>query len=198
MEIIHSLFPIPMLQSNLDVPPFILDYLKEQKLEKVPNGYMSEKNILDHPLMQRPKTFLMRKVNTFFNDVCGHSDDVSLEMICSWINLHKTGNFAHTHSHLNSVVSGIWYISTTEKTGHISFMRDDLMFGNSAKFEIKNPNSFNQEDFNFFPNSGDIIIFPSTLKHWVTPNLDDCDRISIAFNCIARGTVKTEGTSYTI
>jgi uncharacterized protein (TIGR02466 family) len=198
MEITHSIFPIPIFQTNLDVPPFIIDYLKDQKLNRIPNGYMGEKNILDHPSMQRAKTFLMRKVNTFFYNICGHSDDVYLDMVCSWINLHKTGDFAHTHIHMNSVVSGVWYISTTEKTGQISFMRDSFLFGNSIQFEIESINAFNQDSFNFSPVSGDIIIFPSILKHWVAPNLDDCDRVSIAFNCIARGTMKTESVPYTI
>jgi uncharacterized protein (TIGR02466 family) len=198
MDNVQVLFSTPIFQSKLDVPEFITDHLRNQKVEKVFGGYKSEENILDHPLLERPKTFLMRKVNTFFHNVCGYSDSVKLEIVCSWINLHKPGNWAHSHSHLNSIVSGVWYISTTEKTGSISFLRDNLLFGSSISFDVNDINSHNQQDYSFNPRSGDVLIFPSNLIHSVNPNLDECDRISIAFNCIARGTVKTEGTSYTI
>jgi ectoine hydroxylase-related dioxygenase (phytanoyl-CoA dioxygenase family) len=40
----------------------------------------------------------------------------------------------------------------------------------------------------------DIIIFPSTLFHYVKPNTSNRDRISIAFNTFARGHIKTEST----
>lgn len=36
--------------------------------------------------------------------------------------------------------------------------------------------------FQIRPRAGTLLIFPAYLTHWVYPNQDDADRISVAFN----------------
>ena len=43
-------------------------------------------------------------------------------------------------------------------------------------------NGFNSTVMSVTPEVGKLIIFPSWLVHYVEPNLDDSDRISMAFN----------------
>ena len=37
------------------------------------------------------------------------------------------------------------------------------------------------------PQEGDVLFFPGWLKHWVSPNTTELDRISISFNMSIRG-----------
>ena len=50
-------------------------------------------------------------------------------------------------------------------------------------------NEFNGDNYSFTPRNGDLLIFPSTLKHSVTYNEVDIERYSIAFNYMVRGDV---------
>ena len=47
---------------------------------------------------------------------------------------------------------------------------------------INEYNKFTSADISVEPELGKLIIFPSWLVHYVQNNLDDSDRISIAFN----------------
>ena len=45
------------------------------------------------------------------------------------------------------------------------------------------PNRLNSAEYLMYPEPGDLVIFPSWLKHYVEPNLNkDIERISISFN----------------
>jgi hypothetical protein len=43
-------------------------------------------------------------------------------------------------------------------------------------------NKFTSTDMSVVPSPGKLVLFPSWLVHYVENNLDDTDRISIAFN----------------
>ena len=52
-------------------------------------------------------------------------------------------------------------------------------------FKRKDPgswNPFNSAEYYIDPKPGDLIIFPSTITHWVEPNPSKDDRITLAFN----------------
>ena len=50
------------------------------------------------------------------------------------------------------------------------------------KKDPKHWNAFNSAEYFIEPTPGDLIIFPSTINHWVEPNPSKNDRISLAFN----------------
>jgi uncharacterized protein (TIGR02466 family) len=51
---------------------------------------------------------------------------------------------------------------------------------------IKEQNSFTQSVVSVQPKTGSLIIFPSWLMHYVVPNENKDDRISLAFNAEVR------------
>ena len=101
-----------------------------------------------------------------------------------WGNLtgYKDYNIAHTHG--NSVISGVYYLKTPPNCGRICFYNpahegiDYLWEYCIKKFTIQNSSSWKigVED-------GDLLLFPSWLKHSVEPNLNKKEhRMSLAFN----------------
>jgi uncharacterized protein (TIGR02466 family) len=99
-----------------------------------------------------------------------------------WININGQGAFNTPHDHAGFQWSGCYYAAVPEtsqgRSGQIEFLdsRGGLN-GNTlpgsrvyaTKFQVR-------------PYPGLLLIFPSYLRHWVYPNLEDAERISIAFN----------------
>ena len=42
-----------------------------------------------------------------------------------WININPPGSYNHEHHHMNSILSGVYYIDAHESQGNINFMRSD-------------------------------------------------------------------------
>ena len=80
-------------------------------------------------------------------------------------------------------------MTTTSKTGKLVVHSDHKLFGNLLDFPKRVYNEFNGDNYSFTPRNGDLLIFPSTLKHSVTHNEVDIERYSIAFNYMVRGDV---------
>jgi len=98
-------------------------------------------------------------------------------IINSWINLTPPGKRQVTHTHTNSLISGVYYHQTIKEHGGIIFY---------------NPNPFSKmamagaEDQGqcFEPIPSTLILFPSWLEHSTEENISDTIRVSIAFNVI--------------
>lgn len=89
-----------------------------------------------------------------------------------WANINSHGGSDVVHHHNFSVdppqneMSGVYYIKTPENSGQICFLNQMVPHEHSP----------------LTPKEKDLVIFPSYLLHYVTPNLSQEDRISIAFN----------------
>ncbi len=200
MDKVYNLFPIPFLKSYLDVSYEIIDFANNLDYERLETQYIThQKYILDLPNMLPFRSFITEKVYEYFYNVCGFSKEVVPIITTSWINLHHQGDSNDTHIHYNSIVSGVWYLSTEEGTGDFMFMRDNKeLFGNTFSFPSNTPNNYNSGYSAFSPKTGDLFIFPSCLKHRVDPNKEQFNRLSLAFNCLVKGSVESEGVSVDI
>ena len=86
------------------------------------------------------------------------------------------------HSIPNSFRPGTYYVQISEGDDKESGF---LEFADPRSIDMNNrlPNSpFFLDYLKFKPTAGRLVIFPSYLLHWVSPNQDPQDRISIAFN----------------
>lgn len=100
-----------------------------------------------------------------------------------WININSKNHFNERHMHKGSVLSGVFYVSTNINSGQIVFYNpnDKLSFFISPNL-IDQYNFVNSSTWKFTPYDNLLLIFPSWLEHQVTPNFNEDDRISIAFN----------------
>jgi len=200
MDQIIGLFPIPFLRSQLDVTYNVLEFVNYLNYYRDESAYVSEdKNVLDYPYMLPFKDHIETKVKEYFYDVCGMDQCAVPIITTSWINLHRKGDYNETHIHYNSVLSGVWYLSVMENTGDFIFIREDRgLFGNTFSFEHKTINQFNSQLAAFVPQVGDLFIFPSCTKHRVGVNLEEYDRLTLAFNCVIKGSIQSEGVEILI
>ena len=97
-----------------------------------------------------------------------------------WCNINGLGSFNRPHSHPGSVVSGVYYISIPKNSGSIVFLNRDL--DSFFKGHVNKYNEYNSTIWKINPKENECILFPSYLEHYVEPNLNKKERISISFN----------------
>jgi len=97
-----------------------------------------------------------------------------------WYNVNGLGSFNRPHSHPGGVISGVYYVSIPKNSGSIVFLNKDL--DTFYQESIKNYNEYNSSTWKIDPEENKCVLFPSYLKHYVEPNLNKKERISISFN----------------
>jgi uncharacterized protein (TIGR02466 family) len=110
-----------------------------------------------------------------FWDELGYFPDLAPKICRSWINLsHKNEGNGIIHNHGKSILSFVIYLDAIEGNGNIAFENPlDLVL---ASYPL-NSGGFKKE---VEVRTGDLLIFPSYLKHYTLPNLIDKTRIVIA------------------
>ena len=199
MDNVLHLFSTPLLNTYLNVSEEMFQFIKSQKFFRHGNGSMTNEYFLECPEMKFVKDSITNKVKSYLYDTCGISDKIIPELVTSWVNLHRKGDQAQIHIHTNSIVSGVWYISTPKNSGQLLVHCEKRLFGNFLEFPVEEINEFNGSFCSFTPHRGDLIIFPSDLRHSVHSNESDEERFSLAFNYMLRGDVRSgSGTTVKI
>jgi len=100
-----------------------------------------------------------------------------------WININKKGDFNIPHLHPGSFFSGVFYVNCNENSGNIVFENPALTFEYFiSNKEIEKNNNYNSGRMFHAPQNNKLVIFPGYLNHYVEPNQNDEERISISFN----------------
>ena len=188
---INGIFPTPIYLSNLNRKLTSLELKFVEKSKK--NVYKNEGNVTsnnNYILNEKPFTNIKKdldeRVQDYFNKVLSTTDAVTPYITQSWLNYTEANQYHHKHAHPNSLVSGVFYINCHEELDKIKFFNDDYK---TIKPEIKDWNLYNSESWWFSVKTGDIIMFPSSLKHMVETKQGDNTRISLAFNVFINGTI---------
>ena len=96
-----------------------------------------------------------------------------------WCNINYFGSFNRPHTHTGSLISGVYYIDVYENSGNIVFTNKKL---DPHYKKVNAFNEYNSSTWTVKPKENLCILFPSYLKHYVEPNLNKKERISISFN----------------
>jgi uncharacterized protein (TIGR02466 family) len=92
--------------------------------------------------------------------------------------------FHHEHDHPNSIISGVFYFSADKTNDIISFKRSEYK---QIQILYKEANDYNTVQTDIKVESGDLVLFPSSVSHYV-PNTESAKtRISLAFNSFVYG-----------
>jgi uncharacterized protein (TIGR02466 family) len=137
-------------------------------------------------------------INDFFEETKKHIVDYveayDLDEVCVpklsglWFNINGKKDFNKPHIHLggetNASFSAAYYLKVPKNSGKINFINPDPFFPMNPFFskKFKFGNSFNSLEYWVNPKEMDLIIFPSSLFHYVDQNLSDEERISLSFN----------------
>ncbi|ABS67361.1 TIGR02466 family protein [Xanthobacter versatilis] len=103
-----------------------------------------------------------------------------------WVNVLEPGGHQAIHTHANSFISGVVYLTPAHPSANIVFHKSiggtGFLFGNSnpnARINAFNGGKWAMPE----THAGDLVMFPSYLLHEVPANRGE-RRISIAFNAI--------------
>ena len=100
-----------------------------------------------------------------------------------WININGNHNYNDVHVHPGALLSGVYYVKCSPRSGEIVFPRNFSDGFILAKMEEEgNMTLLNQMFAKYTPRVGTMYMFMAHAPHYVEPNLDNDPRISIAFN----------------
>ena len=180
-EELLQLFPTPLLITQYEQPiDKELAYLKTLSYrQQTGNGnYRSDDSyLLRHEKLKNIKNFLGESVNKFTTNVLNSKQRLVITQC--WANRNPKGSRHHEHVHPNSIISGVMYFQINEKLPPIQFAKERQ---DGVKLDPVKYNHVNSESFMLPCKPGELILFPSSLKHSVPINQGDEDRISISFN----------------
>ena len=189
-EHIHGLFPTPVFSKTID-----RDFTEKemQSIELAKNnvnkndGNVTSKNnyILNEPEFKEINKFINDCLDEYLKKVISPKEDLKLYVTQSWLNWTENNEYHHVHAHSNSVVSGVLYIDSDREN-------DRIKFSNPSPYKqlrpaIKEFNIFNSDTWWLSVETGQIVMFPSSLVHQVDLKKGNNTRISLAFNTFYKG-----------
>lgn len=127
---------------------------------------------------------LLTEVGRFGNTVLEyHQLGNKVTGIDWWINVNPQYSYNVLHAHPKSDLSVVYYPAVDEQSSKLSFIRNDAALCTNV--------FYNRPEFYEYmiqPVVGRMYAFPSYLLHYVQSNMQEQDRVSIAFNLnVSRG-----------
>jgi len=184
-----NLFAVPVAKSPIgrNYTDSELKYIESQleRPSKAIDNYASpNKNVLAHDELKDLQTIIQQHLDNYFKAVYNTSNNVALQITQSWLTLSRKGESHHSHTHPNSVVSGVLYVSVAGNDG-INFYRNEenLWF----ELEPSETNYYNSYKIHVATKIGDLVLFPSSVKHGVNKVTEDIKRVSLSFNTFFSG-----------
>lgn len=103
--------------------------------------------------------------------------------LAAWANLLRRGDYFTPHAHADAAWSGVLYVDAGDAGeahgGFLSF-RDPRA---GSGMVVTPTNRFDSADtIHHYPRTGELLVFPAWLVHWVVPYAGERPRVSVAFN----------------
>jgi uncharacterized protein (TIGR02466 family) len=185
---IVELFATPVYKTTVNISETNFGFVNKSRETVMKNSYgnnsSSDTFILNKPEMDGLREQVNSALQYYADSILG-VDGVKLEITQSWINYNDPETSHHTHTHPNSIVSGVIYFS--DEPSDIVFFRPSPV--TNLKPRIKTRTKFNELNFYMPVSKCTMILFPSTTSHGVNINKTNDTRISLAFNTFYSGTL---------
>ena len=176
-----QIFPIPALITKYEHSieeefKFIqnLRYI-EQKENK--NFKSDDTYLLKHKELSKLNNFFKESLNKFTKNIF-HTKQRLVVTQC-WTNRNPPGSKHHEHVHPNSILSGVFYFRQSKTLPPIQFSK---AVQESFKLNSEKYNILNSETFLLPMVDGELVLFPSSLRHSVPFNKGNETRYSMSFN----------------
>ena len=163
---------------------------ERQFISKIPlsesygNLISERRDILNLPELKSLSKWMQSKVNKIFKEMYAPAGNIELKITQSWLNVTNKNQFHHRHNHVNSFLSGVFYIQTGPDD-KIEFHRDG--YSQVAITQIKAVTIFNSPGYFYPVKENMLIMFPSSMVHEVPKVLHDKQRISLSFDTFPSG-----------
>jgi len=150
-------------------------------------NWTSHNSYIFNTKLKKLKEFCEKHIDTYVKQVINPKEETNYYITQSWLNITKPGEWHPHHGHANSIISGVFYISTEE--GDILTWVDPNSKEKELQSEIKDSNIWNTPEWSFTVNNNQLLLFPSWMVHYVPINESARSepRKTIAFNIFAKG-----------
>ena len=150
----------------------------EWKSQLANHNFRSKDSYLTkHEQLKEIVLFFKECVEDYCNTIINSDQRLAITQL--WANRNPKGSKHHEHVHPNSIISGVFYLRQDPKLPPIQFSKSNQ---HGMKLDPKKYNTFNAETFLLPCVAGELILFPSNLRHSVPQNQGEEERISLSFN----------------
>ena len=190
-EEVLQIFPTPVLltkyQGDLSTELKYVDNLPYEVQNENANFRSQDSYLLEIEELKNIKNFFYESLNRYIK-VISNSDQRLVVTQC-WANKNPPGSKHHEHVHPNSILSGVFYLRQDKTLPPIQFQKS---MQHAMKLNPKKYNVLNSESFLLPCVAGELLIFPSNLKHSVPTNMGKESRLSLYFNTFSVDTLGSE------
>ena len=193
-----SIFPSPVyitkrnVDLNLIEKTEIEDVIKEGMNRNLYNTTTKNNYIFD-TVLYNLKKFCEEHIKIYVEQVINPENELDFYITQSWINVVEPGGNIEYHYHANSIISGVFYIST-EEDDKITFTDPNHRIKETLRITPKVYNIWNSDTWFIPSTTNELVLFPSWLGHEAKPNEKaTTDRISLSFNTFVKGTIEGKG-----
>jgi len=192
--VIHQLFPIPVYVSKLgrqltEEESKTINKCKKKTHLNQGNIISEDTYVLENKTLKHLKEDLNEKVVDYFEKIIGSDNPIAPYITQSWLNYTKANQYHHQHFHSNSYVSGVFYLNADPKVDHIKFYRSHFP---EIEPLVTKYNIFNAKSLWFPVETGNVVLFPSSLSHGVDKKIGANTRVSLSFNTYFKGTIGSQ------
>ena len=181
-----NVIQIPFFEWTLpnDIVDDSLDFLNTLKYHK--NGDIESTELFDfQPLTNYVTTACVELQNKIYQT----NEQFQIVPTIFWANKTNFLGKHHRHDHVNSLYSGIVYLTSDENSGATRFYYSNIYrYYESNLFTLSENKSTIKNNFDYYPQKGKMIIFPSNIEHETIANKKS-ERVTIAFNTFIKGVI---------
>lgn len=189
---VFGLFPYPVhiteYPEELDEERAVVANLQYMPTDPYARALVARKHhvtkstyVLDLPEFGKIRAFIVSALEHYRkNTLCV---DNPLGITQSWITLLDPGTEIYSHTHPNSMVSGVFYFESTVEVP-LAFIRSPErgLWTSGALLTTDSFNEFNCHWLKVPVEKPSLMLFSSTLEHMVAENMTNTPRYSLSFN----------------
>jgi len=191
---IHNLWPTPVYQSNIILKDNWIKHclgLEYNRMESN-NGDISKNKYVLNDMIDL-KDEIITHINYYTRKHLKIKNNLDFTFLNSWFVKHFPEDWAQSHCHGNSIISGVYYLKVPKNSGDIRFHKNFTnlnICSPTVLLQYDEYDNTNCTDWTIKSMEGQIILFPSLLHHSVTKNLSNENRYSLSFNLFVKGHLK--------
>ncbi|NNC99806.1 MAG: hypothetical protein HKN85_06465 [Gammaproteobacteria bacterium] len=186
---LQPLFAEPIYRGDISsaISDEQIEFIKNQKMMRNKDNLISENLYLfEEPRLASVKVAVQEALDFYAREVMGITQQLYVTQSWSLVNHQNIG--MHGHSHSNSVVSGsLYYADMPSPVASMIFDRHRTYQQLQLTPEQEKRNIYNTPLNVIQPKKGEVVLFSSSLQHYVEPNISADPRYSIAFNTFIKG-----------
>ena len=188
-----QIFPTPVLitkyDGNISEETKYVENLEYTIQKENLNFRSKDSYLMKHEIFKDIKIFFRESITKYTEKVLNSKQRLVITQC--WPNKNPPGAKHHEHMHPNSMLSGVFYFKIGDKLPPIQFAKS---IQGAMKLDPVKYNVHNAESFLLPCVPGELILFPSNLKHSVPTNVSEETRYSMSFNTFCIDILGSENT----